>query len=422
MHYPKHLNHKNIYWSGPLTRKGLVLFLLAIILLYTGLKRGELVAGLTGTLLLLYMFFSLFFCVVSIPLWRKTLFFAFFNTNDSLTLSTTNLPSFFFRLFCFQKISISFSQVNAPMNTNNWMLTIPILSGDSQHKILTPVRGVFIPKTSFFLLEDFACLFSFRLRKSVTLSTESITFPATPKPFQKKIIDYSTTDQIQERTTFERSENLFETRLYVPGDDPRKINWKIFAHSQTLVVREGELTSPSSGNLVCLFNTRTNYLPTREKQETFTELISQASAYLLEQIRNNYSITLIIPSLLKSPETFRFDNREGDCSAELLKALALPALSPEGPTLKSYLPTISTSAAFLIFSLPEKLPALRFPKSTIFFTGLFLHPKKNFLLAPKIHRFLFLQETRKPTFLYSEDDYNRWIDSLTREGFRAYIL
>jgi hypothetical protein len=36
------------------------------------------------------------------------------------------------------------------------------------------------------------------------------------------------------------SDDLIEQRQYIPGDDPRRINWKLYGHSEELFVREGE--------------------------------------------------------------------------------------------------------------------------------------------------------------------------------------
>lgn len=44
----------------------------------------------------------------------------------------------------------------------------------------------------------------------------------------------------------ERSDNLVEARPYHPGDDTRRINWKAYAHSETLFVRIGEEIPPPS--------------------------------------------------------------------------------------------------------------------------------------------------------------------------------
>jgi uncharacterized protein (DUF58 family) len=48
-----------------------------------------------------------------------------------------------------------------------------------------------------------------------------------------------------------RSEELFETRRYVPGDDPRRINWKLFARWNELLVRIGEEVPPPRSRVLC---------------------------------------------------------------------------------------------------------------------------------------------------------------------------
>ncbi len=52
-----------------------------------------------------------------------------------------------------------------------------------------------------------------------------------------------------------RSEELFETRRYVPGDDPRKINWNLFARWNELLVRVGEEVPPPRSSVLCYLYT-----------------------------------------------------------------------------------------------------------------------------------------------------------------------
>ncbi|MBN2545593.1 MAG: DUF58 domain-containing protein [Spirochaetes bacterium] len=49
------------------------------------------------------------------------------------------------------------------------------------------------------------------------------------------------------------STDFFENRKYYPGDDPRKINWKIFAHIKELHVREIEKIPPKTGQIYVIF-------------------------------------------------------------------------------------------------------------------------------------------------------------------------
>lgn len=42
----------------------------------------------------------------------------------------------------------------------------------------------------------------------------------------------------------ERTHELYESRPYFPGDDPRKIHWKLYAHTQTLSIKLGAFEPP----------------------------------------------------------------------------------------------------------------------------------------------------------------------------------
>lgn len=56
----------------------------------------------------------------------------------------------------------------------------------------------------------------------------------------------------QPETTFLRNDILIEHRPYVPGDDPRRINWKLFSHGGDLFIREGEREPPPHSNITIL--------------------------------------------------------------------------------------------------------------------------------------------------------------------------
>ena len=57
---------------------------------------------------------------------------------------------------------------------------------------------------------------------------------------------------------FLRTDDLIEHRPYVPGDDPRRINWKLYGHAGSLFVREGEPEPPPHSRLVILIDAQTD--------------------------------------------------------------------------------------------------------------------------------------------------------------------
>jgi len=54
--------------------------------------------------------------------------------------------------------------------------------------------------------------------------------------------------------SLQRSDILIDHRPYVPGDDPRRINWKLYGHGGSLFVREGEREPPPHANLTILID------------------------------------------------------------------------------------------------------------------------------------------------------------------------
>ncbi|MDR3146865.1 MAG: DUF58 domain-containing protein [Treponema sp.] len=57
-----------------------------------------------------------------------------------------------------------------------------------------------------------------------------------------------------------RNDDLIDHRPYIPGDDPRRINWKLYSHgpSNSLFVREGESEPPPQSRLLILVDTETD--------------------------------------------------------------------------------------------------------------------------------------------------------------------
>jgi uncharacterized protein (DUF58 family) len=60
--------------------------------------------------------------------------------------------------------------------------------------------------------------------------------------------------EVRTERTFRRTEDLTDNRRYTPGDDPRRINWKIYGHAGELFVREGEPEPPPRSRFVILLD------------------------------------------------------------------------------------------------------------------------------------------------------------------------
>jgi hypothetical protein len=121
---------------------------------------------------------------------------------------------------------------------------------------------------------------------------------------------------------YRRTDDLIDHRPYIPGDDPRRINWKLYSHGpvDSLFVREGEAEPPPHSQLLILADTEADpalYSP-RAAREGVDLLCAQLLAAALDLSgRGMDLLTGYTGGVL----------RGGD-AAELGEALAWPAALP----------------------------------------------------------------------------------------------
>jgi len=79
---------------------------------------------------------------------------------------------------------------------------------------------------------------------------------AKPRPAGEAPAVHARAGDSSQRPDFslQRSDILIDHRPYVPGDDPRRINWKLYGHGGNLIVREGEREPPPHANLTILID------------------------------------------------------------------------------------------------------------------------------------------------------------------------
>jgi uncharacterized protein (DUF58 family) len=87
------------------------------------------------------------------------------------------------------------------------------------------------------------------------------------------------------------NDDLTEQRQYVPGDDPRRINWKLYGHSEELFVREGEKRGEPLPEITVVIDTLT--APEKKnKRETADNLCLQALELTAVAARSASSVTV----------------------------------------------------------------------------------------------------------------------------------
>lgn len=91
-------------------------------------------------------------------------------------------------------------------------------------------------------------------------------------------------DQIIQSIKKINSTDFFDNRKYYPGDDIRRINWKIFAHSNELHIRQEEKIPPKVGEIFLIFAPYSDNLFEYE----YICSIFLSTVYFL--LKNNYKI------------------------------------------------------------------------------------------------------------------------------------
>jgi hypothetical protein len=114
-----------------------------------------------------------------------------------------------------------------------------------------------------------------------------------------------------------RSDELLETRKYYPGDDARRINWKIYAASGELFLRIGEEIPPPTGEITFLLNSYSQRIYGLSISSSLSdELIKVYLAFITAYVEKGCVVTTLVPGV-KDP--FIFNPEKPD---ELLKALS----------------------------------------------------------------------------------------------------
>jgi uncharacterized protein (DUF58 family) len=100
-------------------------------------------------------------------------------------------------------------------------------------------------------------------RLAVSLREAFIVYPALRDPGDASRFMEQADEAAVESPRRRRSEELLEARKYYPGDDVRRLNWKVFAHLNELFIRLGEEVPPPEARLLFVLDTTTNPLVPR---------------------------------------------------------------------------------------------------------------------------------------------------------------
>jgi uncharacterized protein (DUF58 family) len=120
-------------------------------------------------------------------------------------------------------------------------------------------RGAYFSEYDEFAIFDALGFFRFAFRVPQDAGPRILASPNAAEESLSARFRSGGTEQRSE-FTFQRTDNLIEHRPYVPGDDPRRINWKLYGHGGELFVREGEREPPPHSNIIIIIDTQADSL------------------------------------------------------------------------------------------------------------------------------------------------------------------
>jgi uncharacterized protein (DUF58 family) len=148
-----------------------------------------------------------------------------------------------------------------------------------------------------------------------------------------------------------RSEDLLEARKYYPGDDMRRLNWKVFAHLDELFLRVGEEVPPPESRVLCILDTTSNRLvPARCRADYLDSLVETVASLMTLLASRGVNVMLSLPGL---PVPRSFDPE----SLPLLLAILADAWWTQAP----WVPPLPPSPVHVVvFSTPgsDSLPSI----------------------------------------------------------------
>jgi uncharacterized protein (DUF58 family) len=179
-----------------------------------------------------------------------------------------------------------------------------------------------------------------------------------PKPTEPLPIQTRSGGEEQRNTPrLLRTDNLIDHRPYIPGDDPRRINWKLYGHAGDLFIREGEPQPPPHSRLVILLDTQVDGACYNEDAGRLAVdlLCESALAIAVDYARRGIEISVgYSGGNIAGGNTVGDNYSGGDYAAANIQELAALLAYPAALSAAMKLPMPVEDRGVLILALPRE--------------------------------------------------------------------
>ena len=324
-----------------ITRHGAVYTVMGALLLISGLLRGELLSAVCGGLLTLYAGFAAAAVAVTALCWKSeepdlasdgggfTVTPAHSKTSQSDAAKT--FPPCIPGTAAFYTIEFSLSP--EPTAETAARLSIPLQGMRTEYHPENLTRGRYFYKRQYLNIRDFAGFFAAAYTQPPCLSVPYIVVQPALSP-QKTVFPDLRSRTVNDLPSQERTHELYESRPYFPGDDPRKIHWKLYAHTNTLSIKLGAFEPPPVKRLTIYIE---EPVCTKKKEQAwvasiFDVFIGRLSGVIIELLNTGIQCSLLLCDYpQRSLQRYEITEEASAAAAQIQNLLAVPALrvSPE---------------------------------------------------------------------------------------------
>ncbi len=381
----------------PFSTRGLLLLLLAALLLASGLARSDLAALFWGASFLLYTLYALLASHFSMLLLKRTKaawpdFLTVIMPSTGMSRGDTGEAHVAARLprALAPGFLVRFSLPLVWHDRSVDSVSCRLGAGATERTVRFPAgaRGVYRSEEAVLHVRDVLGFTSSDMRVAMmeTLTVHpSVTQERSWRILAEGEAPSSTT------TRRRRSEELLEVRKYYPGDDARRLNWKVFAHSRELFLRVGEETPPPESRILFVLDATENPLIPRSLRGGYLDALVDSCASALDALLGDQTAVLLCRPGAADCRQYPQEKR-----AELLAALADQwwAAEPWQPPLPAH-----ARLHAVVFSTPGSpglAPILGQIRDRGWTTSLFLKepPAAGKAPGPRLRELLFVPEEK----------------------------
>ena len=323
-----------------ITRHGAVYTAMGALLLISGLLRGELLSAVCGGLLTLYAGFAAAAVAVTALCWKSeepdlasdgggfTVTPARFKTAQSESAKT--FPHCVPGTAAFYTIEFSLSP--EPTVETAARLSIPLQGMRTEYHPENLTRGRYFYKRQYLNIRDFAGFFAAAYTQPPCLSVPYIVVQPVLPP-NKALAPDLRSRAVNDLPSQERTHELYESRPYFPGDDPRKIHWKLYAHTNTLSIKLGAFEPPPVKRLTVYIE---EPVCVKKKERAwvasiFDAFIGRLSGVIIELLNAGIQCSLLLYDYPRQ-SLQRYEITEEGAAAQIQNLLAIPALRTSSET------------------------------------------------------------------------------------------